>query len=374
MRRRPLTDVRGSESSRDVPSRDIPSRDREGAVRNKRVAVLAPVAWRTPPLQYGAWETVAGNIAEGLVARGWDVTLFATRDSVTRAHLHAVIDRGYEEDRAIDPKVAEYLQISEAFEHAAEFDLIHSHYDFMALTYTRLVRTPVLTTIHGFSSPQIMPVYQKYRDGYFVSISESDRAPGLNYLATVYNGIDLALYPLQESGGDDLIFLGRIHPDKGVHLAIEVAQQSGLPLLIAGIIQDEAYFREQVKPYLDDQIRYVGPVDVEGKNELFARARALLHLNTIPERFGLVLAEANAAGVPVIAMDLGSCREVIEDGQTGFLVASVAEAVRALERIPEIDRTACRQRVQECFSIETMVEAYERVYCKIFDLEAKRRS
>jgi len=362
----PLTNVRGS-----VPGRDLPSRDREGAVRNKRVAVLSPVAWRTPPRQYGAWETVAGNIAEGLVARGWDVTLFATGDSVTRAHLHAVIDRGYEEDRALDPKVAEYLHISEAFEHAAEFDLIHSHYDFMALTYTRLVRTPVLTTIHGFSSPQIMPVYRKYRDGYFVSISDSDRAPGLNYLATVYNGIDLALYPFQESGGDDLIFLGRIHPDKGVHLAIEVARQSGLPLLIAGIIQDEAYFREQVEPQLDEQIRYIGPVDVEGKNQLFARARALLHLNTIPERFGLVLAEANAAGVPVIAMDLGSCREVIEDGRTGFLVASVAEAVRVLDRIPEIDRTACRERVKELFSIETMVEAYERVYCKIFDLEAK---
>jgi glycosyltransferase involved in cell wall biosynthesis len=338
----------------------------------KRVAVLSPVAWRTPPRKYGAWETVAGNIAEGLVARGWDVTLFATADSVTRAHLHAVIDRGYEEDRTVDPKVAEYLHISEAFEHAGEFDLIHSHYDFMALTYTRLVRTPVLTTIHGFSSPQIMPAYRKYRDGYFVSISDSDRAPDLNYLATVYNGIDLALYPLQESGGDDLIFLGRIHPDKGVHLAIEVARLSGLPLLIAGIIQDEAYFRDQVKPYLNGQIRYVGPVDVEGKNELFARARALLHLNTIPERFGLVLAEANAAGVPVIAMDLGSCREVIEDGQTGFLVASVPEAVRALERIPEIDRAACRQRVEELFSIETMVGAYERVYCRIFDLEAAR--
>ena len=338
----------------------------------KRVAVLSPVAWRTPPRQYGAWETVAGNVAEGLAARGWDVTLFATRDSVTRGHLNAVIDRGYEEDRTIDPKVAEYLHISETFEHAAEFDLIHSHYDFMALTYTRLVGTPVLTTIHGFSSPRIMPVYQKYRDGYFVSISDSDRAPGLNYLATVYNGIDLSLYPLQDSGGDDLIFLGRIHPDKGVHLAIEVAQQSGLPLLIAGIVQDEAYFRDQVKPHLNGQIRYVGPVDVAGKNELFARARALLHLNTIPERFGLVLAEANAAGVAVIAMDLGSCREVIEDGQTGFLVASVAEAVRALERIPQIDRAACRERVKELFSIETMVEAYERVYCRIFDLEAAR--
>jgi len=294
---------------------------------------------------------------------------------VTLAHLHAVVDQGYEEDSAVDPKVAEYLHISEAFEHAAEFDLIHSHYDFMALTYSRLVKTPVLTTIHGFSSPRIMPVYEKYRDGYFVSISDSDRAPGLNYLATVYNGIDLALYPFQASSGDDLIFLGRIHPDKGVHLAIAVARLSGLSLLIAGIIQDEKYFQEQVAPYLDgEKIRYIGAVGVQGKNALFARARALLHLNTIPERFGLVLAEANAAGVPVIAMDLGSCHEVIQGGRTGFLVNNVKEAVRALERTSEIDRSACRQRVQQCFSMETMVAGYEQVYSTIFDLEKQRWS
>ena len=337
----------------------------------QRIAILSPVAWRTPPRQYGAWETVAGNIAEGLVSRGWDVTLFATGDSITRGRLHAVIGRGYEEDRTVDPKVAEYLHISEVFEHAAEFDLIHSHYDFMALCFTRLVKTPVLTTIHGFSSTQIMPVYQKYGDGYFVSISDSDRAPGLNYLATVYNGIDLSLYPLQERGSD-LIFLGRIHPDKGVHLAIEVAQRTGLPLLIAGIIQDQGYFREHVEPHLNQTIRYIGPVDVAGKNALFKRARALLHLNTIPERFGLVLVEANAAGVPVIAMDLGSCREVIEDGQTGFLVNNTGEAVGALERVDEIDRDACRQRVQQNFSIDTMVAGYEKVYRKIFELEAKK--
>src|ERR1700757_2253558 len=228
-------------------------------VPNKRVAILSPIAWRTPPRQYGAWETVASNLTEGLVARGWDVTLFASRDSVTRAHLHAVVEKGYEEDPAVDPKVAEYLHISEAFERAPEFDLIHSHYDFMALTYSRLIKTPVLTTIHGFSSPRIMPVYQKYREGYFVSISDSDRAPRLNYLATVYNGIDLSLYPLQEHGGDELIFLGPIHPDKGVHLAIQVARRSGCPLLIAGIVQARTYFREQVEPCLDSTIRYIGP-------------------------------------------------------------------------------------------------------------------
>jgi glycosyltransferase involved in cell wall biosynthesis len=339
----------------------------------KRVAILSPVAWRTPPRQYGAWETVAGNIAEGLVARGWEVTLFASGDSITSARLHAVVEHGFEEDRSIDPKVAEYLHIPEVFEHAAEFDLIHSHYDFMALAYSRLVKTPVLTTIHGFSSPKILPVYRKYGDGYFVSISNSDRMPGLNYVATVYNGIDLSLYPFQQGGGDDLIFLGRIHPDKGAHLAIEVARLSGRHLIIAGIIQDPAYFEEQVKPHLDGvNIRFIGPVDVNGKNELFARAYALLHLNTIPERFGLVLAEANAAGVPVIAMDLGSCREVIRDGVTGFLAGNVRQAARCLERVPQIDRSACRQRVEECFSVDTMVQQYERVYSTVLEMEARK--
>src|SRR5437870_6119663 len=194
------------------------------------------------------------------------------------------------------------------------------------------------------------------------------RAPQVASRAT-HGCRKLTLYPLQELGGDHLIFLGRIHPDKGVHLAIAVARLSGLPLLIAGIIQDKEYFREQVEPYLDDrEIRYIGPVDVQGKNELFSRARALLHLNTIPERFGLVLAEANAAGVPVIAMDLGSCREVINEGQTGFLVNGVNEAVRAIERLSQIDSCACRARVQKWFSIETMVAGYERVYHTIFDL------
>ena len=337
------------------------------------MAILSPVAWRTPPRQYGAWETVASNIAEGLVARGWDVTLFASGDSVTSAHLHAVVERGYEEDRSIDPKVAEYLHIPEVFEHAAEFDLIHSHYDFMALPYSRLVKTPMVTTIHGFSSARILPVYRKYCDRYFVSISNSDRLPGLNYVATVYNGIDVSLYPLQERGGEDLIFLGRIHPDKGVHLAIEVARLSGRRLVIAGIIQDQAYFEEQVKPHLDGtRICYIGPVDVPRKNELFARAYALLHLNTIPERFGLVLAEANAAGVPVIAMDLGSCREVIDDGVTGFLVSDPVGATRCLAQVPQIERSACRQRVKQCFSVETMVQGYERVYATILEREGRQ--
>lgn len=328
-----------------------------------RLAILSPVAWRTPPRHYGAWETVASNLAEGLVARGWDVTLFATGDSLTRARLRSCVERGYEEDREVDPKVCEYLHISSCFEAAAEFDLIHSHYDFMALTYSRLVQTPVVTTIHGFSSPQIMPIYRKYRQGNFVSISDSDRCPDLNYLGTVYNGIDCALYPLQAASGPDLIFLGRIHPDKGLHLALEVARLAGRRLLIGGIVQDRSYFESL---NIDgERAIYLGPLDVEGKNRLFSQAHALLHLNTIPERFGLVLVEANCAGLPVIAMDLGSPREVLDHGRTGFLVGSVAEAVTAVEAVGQIDRAECRRRVERYFSIESMVEGYERIYASL---------
>jgi glycosyltransferase involved in cell wall biosynthesis len=334
--------------------------------KTKKIAVLSPVAWRTPPRQYGAWETVASNIAEGLVERGWDVTLFATADSITKAKLHSVIDRGYEEDPTQEAKVVECLQISEMMEHADQFDLIHNNYDFLPLTYSRLINTPMLTTIHGFSSDNIRRVYRKYKhDSYYVSISDSDRDPELPYLATVYNGIDLSNLTVGESRGDKLVFLGRIHPDKGVHLACETAKRAGMDLIIAGIIQDENYFNEKVKPYIDDkQITYIGSVGPEGRDDLFKQAYALLHLNELPERFGLVMAEANGAGVPVIAYDRGSCREVIADGQTGFLVTTVDEAAQAVKKIDTIERAACRKRVEDSFSIPVMVQAYEKVYAQ----------
>jgi len=338
---------------------------------SKRIAVLSPVAWRTPPRAYGAWETVASNITKGLVRRGWDVTLFATQDSVTDAHLHAVIERGYEEDPELDPKVCECLHLSEIFERAEDFDLIHNNYDFLPLTYSRLIDTPMLTTIHGFSSPKVLRVYRKYRETYYVSISDSDRDPELPYLATVYNGIDLSNFTFTPDPGEYLVFLGRIHPDKGTHLAIETAKKSGRDLLIAGIIQDQAYFDTLVKPHINDSsIRFVGPVGPPERDALLKQAWAVLHLNTIPERFGLVMAEAMAAGVPVIAMDLGSCREVVAENETGFLVDSVDDAVEAVGKIETIDREDCRRRVEEQFTIETMVDGYEEVYKEIFRSEA----
>jgi len=345
-------------------------------IRNKRIAVLSPVAWRTPPRAYGAWETVASNITEGLVARGWkNVTLFATKDSITKAKLEGWVEKGYEEDKSQIASVSTCLHISKAMQRAGDFDLIHNNFDYLPLTYLPFVKTPMLTTIHGFSDHDILRVYHDHKDSYFVSISDSDRDPGLPYVATVYNGIDLSNLTFRDKPGDKLVHYGRIHNDKGTHLAIEVAKKSGMDLIIAGIVQDQGYFDEHVKPHINDSsIQYIGPVNPVQRDALLKEAYVVLHLNTIPERFGLVMAESMAAGVPVIAMDLGSCREVIADGQTGYLVNGVDEAVKAVGRIGELDRSKCRQRVEENFTIDRMVEGYEKVYAEIFRRQEQKKS
>src|SRR5579884_695587 len=327
-----------------------------------RLAILGPISWRTPPRHYGAWETVVTNLAEGLAARGYDVTLFATQDSITDSTLAAVMPRPYSEDETLDPKVWEALHISSLMERASDFDLIHNNYDFLPLTYSRLISTPMLTTVHGFSIDQFRLVYRKYRDTSFVSISNADRDPYLNYAATVYNGIRLDEFTFNDSPDDYLAFVGRIHPDKGVHLAIELAQRTGRRLIIAGIIQDETYFAEQVKPHLGGNIEFVGPVGPPERDALFRDAAASLHLTTIPERFGLAMAESMACGTPVIGLDLGSVAEVIDDGVTGFVAADLEEACAATERIRAISRAACRERVERLFSVDAMVDGYLDVY------------
>lgn len=344
-------------------------------IKDKRIAILSPVAWRTPPRAYGAWETVASNITEGLVAREWkNVTLFATKESITSAKLEGWIEKGYEEDKSQIPLVSTCLHISKLMERAGEFDLIHNNFDYLPLTYLRLITTPMLTTIHGFSDPDILRVYHDHKDTYYVSISDSDRDPGLPYLATVYNGIDLSNLTFRPTPGDKLVHYGRIHNDKGTHLAIEVAKKSGMDLIIAGIIQDQEYFDNLIKPHLNQSsIQFIGPVNPEQRDALLRQAYAVIHLNTIPERFGLVMAESMAAGVPVIAMDLGSCREVIADKQTGYLVNNVDEAVEAVAKIDRIDRQKCRQRVEENFTIDKMVAGYEKVYAEIFRREEKKK-
>jgi glycosyltransferase involved in cell wall biosynthesis len=340
-------------------------------IKSKRIAILAPVAWRTPPRAYGAWETVASNITEGLVARGWrNLTLFATRESVTSARLLGWVEKGYEEDKSQIPPVSTCLHISKVMERAGDFDLIHNNFDYLPLTYVPLIKTPMLTTIHGFSDPDILRVYRDHKDTYYVSISDADRDGELPYLATVYNGIDLSNLTFREKPGDKLVHYGRIHNDKGTHIAIEVAKKCGMDLLIAGIIQDQNYFDTLVRPHVNNaSVQYIGPVNPVQRDALLKEACAVIHLNLIPERFGLVMAESMAAGVPVIAMDLGSCREVIADGETGYLVNNVDEAVEAVGKIDRIDRSKCRRRVEENFTIDCMVSGYEKVYEEIFRRE-----
>jgi glycosyltransferase involved in cell wall biosynthesis len=302
-----------------------------------------------------------------LVEHGLEVTLFATADSITRAKLAAVCPRPYSEDETLDPKVWECLHISAVFERAAEFDLIHNHFDFLPLSYSGLVSTPVLTTIHGFSSERILPVYQKYNGrAYYVAISNADRHPSLDYVATVYHGIPLDEFTLQTQPDDYLLFFGRIHPDKGVVEAIETARRVGRRLIIAGIIQDQAYFDSKVKPHLGQNgIDYIGSVGPEQRDELLGKASALLHLINFAEPFGLSLVEAMACGTPVIAYGRGSIPELIKPGETGFLVKDIGEAAASVRATDQLDRALIRRHVEENFSRERMVEGYIRAYRQV---------
>ncbi len=331
-----------------------------------RVAVLAPVAWRTPPRHYGPWEQVASNITEGLVAKGLDVTLFATADSITGGRLDWVTKQGYEEDRSQDAKVVECLHISNLMEKAGDFDIIHNHFDFLPLTYSALIKTPVVTTIHGFSSPKIIPVYQKYnKSSHYVSISSSDRSPLLTYAATIYNGIRVSDFEFRNTSGDYLLYFGRIHHDKGTAEAIEIASKSKKKLLIAGIIQDGNYFEQKVKPFLSDQIVYVGEAGPEKRNELMKNALALLHPINFDEPFGLSVAEAMLCGTPVIAFKRGSMSELIISGKTGFLVDTIDQAVDAVSGLGRINRQECRNWSEEQFSQERMVSEYVKLYERV---------
>ncbi len=314
-------------------------------------------------------------LCEGLVERGVDVTLFATKNSHTRGRLAAVCPTPWEDDPQRDAKVWECLHIAHCFERASEFDLIHNHFDFLPLTFSRLVDTPLVTTIHGFSSPRILPVYVEYADrSFYVSISDADRAPELPYMATVHHGVDLTELSFRETPGEDLVFFGRIHPDKGAGEAIEIARGAGRRLVMAGIIQDQAYFAANVEPHLDGHsVSYAGPVGPEERDRLLGAAAALLHPIRFDEPFGLSVVEAMACGTPVIAFRRGSMPEVVRHGVTGFLVETVEEAVAAVARLGELERRACRRWVGERFSQRRMVHDYLEVYERILSGEPQAR-
>ena len=338
-----------------------------------RVAVLSPISWRTPPRHYGPWESVVSLLTEELVLMGLDVTLFATGDSQTSGRLVAVCPRPYSEDHSVDPKVAECLHISEIFERAAEFDLIHNNFDFLPLTYSGLVETPMVTTIHGFSSSKIIPVYKKYNDrSHYVAISESDKSPELDYIATIHHGIDINQFPFLDADGEYLLFFGRIHPHKGVYEAIQVAQRVGMKLVIAGIIQDKDYFETMVEPHIDGtNVEYLGSVGPDRRAEVLGQAIALLHLISFDEPFGLSLVESMACGTPVIAFRRGSMPEIIRHGETGYIVDDIEGAINAVAAIRSIGRMQCRADVEERFTSTRMARDYVRVYEKILNGEAR---
>lgn len=306
--------------------------------------------------------------------RGIDVTLFATGNSQTKGQLKSICPMGYEEDPSFLPKVWECLHISEVFERGDKFDLIHNHFDYLPLTYTGMTTTPVVTTIHGFSSPKILPVYKKYnKKTFYVAISESDKSPELDYISTIHHGIDLRQFTFRPDQGGYLLFFGRIHPEKGTGERIEVARRTGMKLILAGIIQDQEYFKTQIKPHLDnDRVRYVGSAGPKVRDALLGSAYALLHPISFDEPFGLSVVEAMACGTPVIAFSRGgSMPEIIADGVTGYLTADTKEMVQVVSRVKDIDRRKCRAWVEERFSVDRMVDDYVRVY-KMIIQQTKR--
>ncbi len=345
-----------------------------------RIAQIAPLWEQVPPVAYGGTELIVSLLTDELVLRGHEVTLFASRDSQTLGQLEPccpIALRG--KASPVEQSVYQTLQLNKIFAHADEFDLIHSHVDQAVFPYVNLVKTPVLHTTHGIISSYSEPLWLDAYQQNFVSISNSQRCKdfSLNYLATIYNGIDVSRFPFHSQPEDPpyLAFLGRISPEKGVHLAIEIALSLGWHLKIAGKVDpvDVDFFEQEVRPFIDgQQIEFLGEANHQQKCLLLGGAIATLFPITWQEPFGLVMAESMAVGTPVIAIAMGSTKEVIEDGKTGFLCSSIEECIDSVSRLGEIDRQACRDHVVANFSVERMVDDYEAVYDKLLTKKFER--
>jgi len=330
-----------------------------------KIAILSSVAWRTPPLDYGPWERVASLLTEGLIARGEDVTLFATADSVTAGALKSVLPHGYASDPSMDGRVWEAMHIGHALERSGDFDIVHNHLDWLPLAFAGSWEAPLVTTIHGFSGPDILPAYARAASNY-VSISDSDRSAELDYLATVHHGIDLGEFEATTEAGDDLVVLGRIHPDKGTADAIEIARLAGRRLIICGPVVDSRYFAEQVEPFLDDErVVHLGSIGPAERSRVLGASAVLLHPIHFAEPFGLAVVEAMACGTPVVAYRRGAMPELVDEGVTGFTVLDADSAVDAVGRAAALDRAAVRAVAERRFSVERMTDEYLAIYRRL---------
>ena len=340
-----------------------------------RIAQVAPLFESVPPRLYGGTERVVSWLTEELVRRGHDVTLFATGDSRTTARLVAPHPRGLRLDPSQpDPVALHVIELAQAFERAAEFDILHCHVDYLAFPFARLVRTPAVHTLHGrLDLPHLVPLFARFPEAPLISISASQRRPlaslDLDWLATVHHGLPVAEIPWRPSpGGGYIAFLGRMSREKRPDLAIEVAKSVGLPLRIAAKVDepDREYFDCEVRPLLDHPlVEFVGEVDEREKWAFLGDALCLLFPIDWPEPFGLAMIEALACGTPVVTRPCGSVPEIVRDGEVGFLGETVEQLAAAVKRIDVIDRARCRRYAEEHFSVRTMTDHYEDAYRRL---------
>lgn len=342
-----------------------------------RIAHIAPVATTIPPPMSGSVETMTSLLTEGLVARGHDVTLFATADSKTKAKLHAIYPHGYWHDEHMWPwELYEMLNLAAAVERAAEFDMIHyeAAYYPMSLAFTRLSPTPIVQTLHHSPSAAEVQLWSRYPEAPFVAISkEQERLlSGLNVVGTVLHGIDTDNFAFRETPEDYLLFLGRFTDGKGPLQAIEIAKRVGMPLILAAAEDD--YYRERVAPHVDGRrVIYFGEADFQAKVKLYGGARALLYPIQTREPFGLVLAEAMACGTPVAALDRGAVREVVDEGVTGLVFEDLEAMAHGLPRVFDLDRRRVHERAVARFGTKRMVDEYIAVYTRIVEAHRARR-
>jgi glycosyltransferase involved in cell wall biosynthesis len=344
-----------------------------------KIAQVAPLFESVPPQGYGGTERVVSYLTEELVRQGHQVTLFASGDSVTQAHLVAACPRALRLDEQCVDQLAQCMVLLEhVFRQAPTFDLLHFHIDYLHFPLSVRQRVPHVTTLHGrLDIPDLVPVYQTFPSMPVVSISDAQRIPlpGLQWQGTVYHGLPEDLYTFQDTPGSYLAFLGRISPEKGIEQAIAIARQAGMPLKIVAKIDqvDRAYFQSVVQPLLDDPlVEYLGEMGERDKNAFLGQAYALLFPIDWPEPFGLVMIEALACGTPVIAYGRGAVPEVLEDGVTGWIVAGRDDAIQAIAQVSTLSRRRCRQTFEERFSATQMTQDYLRIYQQLLEPRTKR--